>query len=122
MPVYTVRARVRFEAAHRLLSYHGKPEVTHGHSWRVEAVVETTRLDAEGMAFDFVELRRALESLASKFDHSDINEVPPFDVVTPTTENLARWFFHGLRSLLPHAPLREIVLWEGPDCCATYSE
>jgi 6-pyruvoyltetrahydropterin/6-carboxytetrahydropterin synthase len=122
MPVYRVRARARFEAAHRLLSYHGKPERTHGHSWRVEALLETSRLDAEGMAFDFVELKDALRSLASKFDHADINEIAPFDVVTPTTENLARWFFHALRALLPHAPLREIALWEGPDCCAAYAE
>ena len=121
MPVYTVRARVRFEAAHRLLSYRGKPEATHGHSWRVEAVLETDRLDAEGMAFDFVELQRCLASLAAKFDHADINQIPPFDRLTPTTENLAAWFFEGLRALLPRAPLREIALWEGPDCCATYS-
>jgi len=120
MASYRLRVVARFEAAHHLTSYKGKPEPTHGHSWRVEAVLETAGLDAEGMAYDFVEVRGALRELAARLDHQDVNTVPPFDRTSPTTERIAAWFFEGLAEKLPGAPLAEVTLWEGPDCSATY--
>lgn len=74
---YTLRVVACFEAAHHLTAYRGAPEPTHGHSWRVEAVLETAGLDAEGMAWDFVEVQGALRELAARLDHRDINSVPP---------------------------------------------
>lgn len=120
MPSYTLRVRVRFEAAHHLTSYKGAPEPVHGHSWQVEAVLATAELDDEGMAWDFVEVQGALRELAAKLDHKHINTVPPFDEVSPTTERIASWFFEGLAGRLPAAPLAEVTVWEGPDCSATY--
>ncbi len=120
MATYTLRVQARFEAAHHLTSYKGAPEVVHGHSWRVEAVLVTGELDGEGMAFDFVEVRGALLELAAALDHRDINGVPPFDRVSPTTERIAEWFFGRLSQRLPTAPLAEVTVWEGPDCSATY--
>lgn len=120
MAAYTLRVQARFEAAHHLTSYKGAPEVAHGHSWRVEAALVTGELDGEGMAFDFVEVRGALLELAAQLDHRDINGVPPFDRVSPTTERIAAWFFERLAERLPAAPLAEVTVWEGPDCSATY--
>jgi 6-pyruvoyltetrahydropterin/6-carboxytetrahydropterin synthase len=117
---YTLRVQARFEAAHHLTSYKGAVEVAHGHSWRVEAALVTGELDGEGMAFDFVEVRGALLELAARLDHRDINGVPPFDRVSPTTERIAAWFFDRLAERLPAAPLAEVTVWEGPDCSATY--
>jgi 6-pyruvoyltetrahydropterin/6-carboxytetrahydropterin synthase len=119
-PTYTLRVRVRFEAAHHLTSYRGAQEPVHGHSWQVEAVLAAPELDGEGMAWDFVEVQGALRELAAKLDHRDINTVPPFDRVSPTTERIAAWFFDGLAGRLPAAPLAEVTVWEGPDCSATY--
>jgi 6-pyruvoyltetrahydropterin/6-carboxytetrahydropterin synthase len=121
VPVYTLRVGARFEAAHHLTSYKGGPEPSHGHSWRVEAVLRAGGLDGEGMAFDFVEVQAALRELAARFDHKDINTVPPFDRQSPTTERIAAWFFAELAGRLPAAPLAEVTVWEGPDCSATYS-
>ena len=120
MATYTLRVTARFEAAHHLTAYRGAPEPSHGHSWRVEAVLETAELGPEGMAWDFVEVQGALRALAARLDHRDINTVPPFDRESPTTERIAAWFFDGLRTGLPAAPLAEITLWEGPDCSATF--
>jgi 6-pyruvoyltetrahydropterin/6-carboxytetrahydropterin synthase len=120
LPSYTLRVTARFEAAHHLTSYQGSPEPVHGHSWRVEAVLETAALDAEGMAWDFVEVQGALRELAARLDHRDVNTVPPFDRESPTTERIAAWFFAGLRERLPGAPLAAVTLWEGPDCSATF--
>lgn len=118
--MYVLRVVARFEAAHHLTSYKGKPEANHGHSWRVEAVLEAADVDDEGMAFDFVEVKTALQVIAGWFDHGDINAVPPFDSMSPTTERIAAWFFHQLSERLPAAPLAEVTVWEGPDCSATY--
>jgi 6-pyruvoyltetrahydropterin/6-carboxytetrahydropterin synthase len=120
MAAYTLRVIARFEAAHHLTVYRGAPETSHGHSWRVEAVLATAGLDAEGMAWDFVEVQGALRELAGRLDHRDINTVPPFDATSPTTERIAVWFFEGMMARLPAAPLAEVTLWEGPDCSATY--
>jgi 6-pyruvoyltetrahydropterin/6-carboxytetrahydropterin synthase len=120
MPSYLLRVRSRFEAAHHLTAYQGGVEPVHGHSWQVEAVLETGELDAEGMAFDFVAVKRALDELASRLDHRDINTVPPFDRLSPTTERIAAWFFAGLAERLAGAPLTALTVWEGPDCSATF--
>lgn len=120
MATYTLRVKDRFEASHWLRSYRGEPEQIHGHSWQVEVVLESDSLDDEGMGFDFVEIRRQLRSLASRFDHNDINSVPPFDTLSPTTEHLARWFCHEMQARIPDAGVAEVTVWEGPDCSATY--
>lgn len=120
MPSYLLRVRASFEAAHHLTFYKGAPEAVHGHSWQVEAALTAAGLDTEGMAFDFVEVKRALEDLADELDHRDLNTVPPFDTTSPTTERIAAWFFAGLERRLPGAPLSEVTVWEGPFCSATY--
>ena len=122
MSAYTLHVESRFEAAHHLTSYRGTAEPIHGHSWRVQAELETEELDAEGMGFDFVEIKTALGELASRFHHRHINEVAPFDELSPTTERLARWFFESLQERLPTAPLVAVRVWEGPDCSASYRQ
>lgn len=117
---YMLRVRTRFEAAHHLTSYRGRPEPVHGHSWRVEAALAADGLDEEGIAFDFVAVKRALDELAGRFDHRDLNAVPPFDAVSPTTERIAEWFHRELAARLPGAGLVEVTVWEGPDASATY--
>lgn len=120
MPSYLLRVRARFEAAHHLTSYRGAPEPSHGHSWRVEAALVAEELDDEGMGFDFVAVRRSLDELAAAFDHRDINTVPPFDRLSPTTERLAGWFYERLAERLPEARIAAVTVWEGPDASATY--
>jgi 6-pyruvoyltetrahydropterin/6-carboxytetrahydropterin synthase len=120
MPSYLVRVRGRFEAAHHLTSYRGRPEPNHGHSWQVEAALAADQLDGEGMAYDFVAVKRALDELTARFDHGDVNAVAPFDQRSPTTEHLAAWFHAELAGRLPGARLVEVTVWEGPDASATY--
>lgn len=109
-----------FEAAHHLRSYRGVPEVAHGHSWRVEVELAAEELDGEGIGFDFVPARAALQELAARFDHGDINTVPPFDRLSPTTERLAVWFCEEMQRRLPAAKIACATVWEGPHCRATY--
>ena len=61
-----------------------------------------------------------------QLDHHFINEVPPFDEINPTAENLAYFIYQTLRQQLtaqnPRLKLKYIQIWETPTASATYSE
>jgi 6-pyruvoyltetrahydropterin/6-carboxytetrahydropterin synthase len=117
---YEVRVRTRFEAAHHLTSYRGAEEPVHGHSWVVEAEVSGPRLNDEGYLVDFVELKTHLDVLAGRLHYRDINTVAPFDELSPTAENLARWFHSELQSGLEGATVTAVTVWEAPECAVTF--
>jgi len=119
---YRVTVSARFEAAHNLIDYEGGPEPLHGHSYRVEAVLEADELSSQGLAVDFVPARRALEAIAKELDYGYINEHPAFAGRNTSAENLARHFAERLEaSGAPgRARVAEVTVWEGPENRATY--
>lgn len=120
--MYTVRIEARFESAHFLRTYRGIQEPLHGHSYKVEAVL-TGRdggLDADDLAVDFVASRDVLRELATRLDYKCINDVPPFDAINPSAENIARWFHDELSTRLQNDRVRSVTVWEGPFNSATY--
>lgn len=120
---YTVRIEARFEAAHYLWSYRGIQEPLHGHSYKVDVVLAGPDggLDEDDLAIDFVASKSALETLAKRFDYTCINNVPPFDKLNPSAENLARWFHDRMEeTLAPDGRVVAVTVWEGPVNSATY--
>lgn len=119
---YQVRIESYFEAAHNLRSYKGKPEPLHGHSWKVEVTVETDKLDLEGMAVDFVELKQALNRATQKLDYTYINEVVPFNDLAPSAENIAQWICQEIQPYAENVKSRvsEVRVWEGRNGAAAY--
>jgi 6-pyruvoyltetrahydropterin/6-carboxytetrahydropterin synthase len=63
----------------------------HGHNYIVEVTLSGEPDPVTGMVFDLKKLKDILtERVIEPFDHRFLNhEVPPFDRVVPTTENLA---------------------------------
>jgi len=121
---FIIRVEARFEAAHNLREYKGSPEPLHGHSWKVEAKFKCKKLDHEDIGIDYVDVEKSIRGLAGKFDHRYINEVPPFDKINPTSENIARWFFDQLNQpeIKQNSQLLEVVVWEGPEAYVSYSK
>ncbi|MGH9323062.1 MAG: 6-pyruvoyl trahydropterin synthase family protein [Vicinamibacteria bacterium] len=120
---YEVSAETTFAASHQLRGYKADIEPLHGHNFRVEAFVSTETLPDSGLVLDFLELEAKLKEVVSPYDHRHINEIPPFDRVNPTTENLARFFHEKLSKLLPpECRLRRIRVWEAPTYSATFGE
>ncbi len=79
------------------------------------------RLNAEGMLMDFVEVKRLLAEVLDPFDHAYLNEVPPFDTLNPSSENLARVIAEGWRrGCPPGVRLAAVTAWESDRCSATY--
>lgn len=120
---FIIRVEARFEAAHNLREYKGAAEPLHGHSWKVEAKFKCNALDHENIGIDYVHVEKAIRGLASRFDHKYINEVPPFDKINPTSENIAKWFFEELNkpTVRQKSELSEVVVWEGPEAYVSYS-
>ncbi len=63
----------------------------HGHNYVLEVTLEGEPDPATGMVFDLKRLKDVLtREVVEPMDHRFLNrEVPPFDRVVPTTENLA---------------------------------
>ena len=120
--LYTLTVRTSFAAAHRLRDYDGNCERLHGHNWQVEVAVESATLDERGIALDFRILKTSLHDLLSRFDHRYLNEIPPFDAMNPSSENLARHLYEEMGKSVP-APARvsRVTVWESDDARADYS-
>lgn len=120
---YRVTVSARFEAAHNLIDYPGGPEPLHGHSYRVEAVLESNDLQQYDVAVDFAAARKALEAIAGELDYAYLNEHPAFAQRNTTAENLARHFAERLETsgVLGWTRVAEVTVWEGPENRATYT-
>lgn len=70
---------------------------THGHGYRVEAVVECRSLDDSGFVVDFVWLEARLGAIARELDHHLLNELEPFHDTTPSAERQAEYFYGRLQ-------------------------
>ena len=123
--MFLLNVKASYDSAHFLRNYHGKCEKLHGHRYVVELALNTDVLNESGIAFDFVDIKKHLRGLANRLDHENLNDLEPFDVIEPSAENQARYFYDELKRLLP-ADMSEAVLytkvWETPTQWAMYSE
>ena len=121
---YSLKVVSDFASAHTLRDYPGACSRMHGHNWKVEAEVEASQLDEVGMAVDFKVIRQAVKKLTDRLDHYYLNEIPPFDEINPTAENIAAYLYRGLSEALndEHIRVQAITLWETERACVRYSE
>ena len=120
--MYEISVENHFDAAHFLRGYQGKCEALHGHRFRVVAKVSASKLDTTGLAYDFTELKQHLNDILSRFDHTCLNDVPPFDEINPSSENIAANIYNELKAKLAGAPISisSIEVWESPQAWVTY--
>lgn len=123
--MFEVAVELSFAAAHALRGYQGKCEQIHGHNYRVRATLEGEQVDANGLLVDFVDLKRLLKRSIEYLDHRFVNELPPFDRLNPTAENMARYFYEELERALGGegqrgVRLKEVTVWETDTSLATY--
>ncbi len=103
-----------FSASHQLREYKGKCERLHGHNWRVRVHLRATELDKSGMVLDFHDLDRIMNEALEPFEHQHLNDVPPFDTLNPSAENLAQIIFQrvGERLTVPNIQVYACDVWE----------
>ena len=120
--MYEVSVQEHFDAAHYLRGYQGKCENLHGHRFEVAVSVRTEQTNDIGLAYDFVQLREQLRGILGKFDHTCLNEIPPFDKINPSSENIASNICTKLQAMLQgtDVSISSIQVWESPQSRVTY--
>lgn len=123
-PTFTLKVLTEFAAAHTLNDYDGACQRMHGHNWKVETVVQCSKLDNVGMAIDFHDMKQAARKVGDYLDHRYLNDLPPFKEINPTAENIAAYFYSELSSALntDDVHVMSVTIWETDRACVTYSE
>jgi len=96
-----LRKTFQFEAAHLLphLPASHKCRRLHGHSFKVEVVIEGECDPKLGWLMDYAEIKAAFRPLYDQLDHFYLNEIPGME--NPTSEIIARWIWDRLKPCLP---------------------
>jgi 6-pyruvoyltetrahydropterin/6-carboxytetrahydropterin synthase len=121
--MYRLTIHTYFAAAHNLRNYQGDCENLHGHNWKVEVTVAARELDKAGLGIDFKILKRETKGMLDLLDHKYLNEIPPFDTLSPSSENMARFLFEKMGEKLNNANIRveKVTVWESDHAHASYS-
>ncbi len=119
--MYQISVEQHFDAAHFLRGYRGKCEALHGHRFRVVVRIETSGLDDIGLAYDFMELKQHLAEVTSRFDHTCLNDLSPFDKLNPSSENIAATVYKELQPKLAGVSIVAVEVWESPENMVSYS-
>jgi len=96
----------------------------HGHNYTLEVTLEGDADPITGMVIDLKEVKGILEAeIVQPMDHRHLNyEVPPFDQVVPTAENLAIEIWRRLEPRFATTParLQNVRIHEGEDLYIDY--
>lgn len=134
MPIVKVTRRVHFNAAHRLHNPSWSIEENrrvfgpcsnpnyHGHNYELEVSVEGEIDPETGYVADLRVVKQIVEErVVQYFDHKNLNvDLPEFQGLNPTTENLVVTIWSLLEGKLPGRLVR-LVLWETPRSWVEYS-
>ena len=126
--MFQVTVEETFAAGHALRGYQGKCENPHGHNYKVRVILQGEQLDSIGLLYDFKDVKQIIHATVDKLDHKYMNDIPPFDAINPSAENLARYFFDESERLLAErrpengVRVKAVTVWETDTTTATYSK
>jgi 6-pyruvoyltetrahydropterin/6-carboxytetrahydropterin synthase len=121
--MFEVSVEQTFAAGHALRNYKGKCENVHGHNYRVRITMQGDQLDSTGLLVDFLDVKSLIGGVVDYLDHQFINDLPPFDELNPSAENIAKYFYDrvsgGLKNEVP-VRVSEVTIWETDTSSAVY--
>ena len=119
--MYTLAVERVISMAHQLNDYQGPCARIHGHNWKFRVECQADQLNGLGIGIDFLDLENWLREILEPFDHSLINEIPPFDKINPTAENLVKYVYDEMKSRLPNdVGMKRVTAWETESCLVSY--
>jgi len=121
--MYIIATSANFSAAHHLRNYRGRCERTHGHNWKVDVHVAGDEPGKDGMIIDFSLLKKKTIKILEALDHRDLNTIPYFKKHNPTAENIAKYIYDCLNTILKRFNLKiiSVTVWESEDSRASYT-
>jgi len=100
----------KLKIAHFLPGYVGKCKQLHGHTMRLDVIIDGRINPDTGMVIDFYEIDRVVKNKVwSVLDHTLLNDT----IKNPTSENVAIWIMEQLKKEFGD-PVA-IRLWEDDD-------
>ncbi len=131
--MYKISREIAFCYGHRLLNYEGKCKNLHGHNGIAVITLTSPELDRLGMVADFSDIKSFISPwIDAELDHRMIlhkddpyapllieqgDPIKLFET-NPTAENIARYIYDYAAG--GGYPVSSVVLWETPNCSATY--
>ena len=128
---------VTFSSAHRYYSpamSDAENRQTYGSLYRAEGFGHNFLLEAHftgpvdaltGMIANLVDVDRWLKSVATRFDHKFLNEIPEFSGAAPTLERISKVFYELLSveisAAASRARLAKVRLFEGDQTWVDFS-
>ena len=82
--------------ANHYIIINGKNGQTHPHTWEFVFYI----MKSEGEFVLFNKFEKAIEEYLEKFQGRVMNEIPPFDTMVPTLENISDYFCDEIRSII----------------------
>jgi 6-pyruvoyltetrahydropterin/6-carboxytetrahydropterin synthase len=120
--MFEVKVRDHIASAHTLHGYDGPCAHLHGHTWKIEITVMGTELDQVGLLADFKVLKKKLKDVLMPLDHVNLNDVPAFADINPSTENLARHIYKQFALQSSPLKLKQVEVWESDTASVVYYE
>ncbi len=122
--MFEISIQSSFASAHRLRNYKGQCESLHGHNWKVDVSVKSQKLNDIGLAIDFKDLKEITKKILSELDHKYLNEIPPFDEINPSSENISRFLYNRIKEDIkdPSVSVSKVSVWESENSVASYFE
>ena len=111
---YITMKIVAFLNARHYMVFADKKGKTHGHSWQLQA---EARVPVKYDSFvKFEDLDKLLNKLLAPYQRNILNEVSPFDIIEPLTENISVYFFNSLSDALENLDVNlvRLTVWENP--------
>lgn len=118
--MYEVGVVTQFEASHALRGDFGPATRMHGHTYRLEAIVQGDTLQASGVLFDITLLQAELDRLTADLHYRDLNTVAGLEHVNTTAEAMAHFCWERLAAALHGHGLTQLTVrvWENPQAWA----
>jgi uncharacterized membrane protein/6-pyruvoyl-tetrahydropterin synthase len=106
---------VSFLNARHYVSFTEKAGPVHAHSWQVHLKVDIPSSENDE-PIPFATIVDCIKSVFGQYEDKILNEIHPFNIFQPTTENMAMYFYNRLEDALSGLKLGldSISLWETP--------
>ena len=120
--MFELKVQDHIASAHLLRGYQGPCARLHGHTWKVQVVLQGRQLDDIGLLMDFKAIKKTLKEVLMPLDHVHLNDLPAFRIQNPSTENLAQYIYQQLKPLVLPLTIKHVEVFESDTASVTYYE
>lgn len=111
--MYSIKL-VSFINARHFVTFGNTTGPVHAHSWQIELEVSVPAENSE--TIEFATISMAISQTLMPFENVVLNYTNPFNLIQPTSENIAMYFFNLIENALKgmELGLARLTLWETP--------